>query len=69
MVTEQEKEFLQIYQNADDAGKGLLFGMLLCFAYCGEDFINEIQEVQGDKDEMMAVIAKHAAALSEVIAV
>lgn len=68
MVTAQEKEFLQIYQNADNAGKALIFGMLLCFAYCGEDFINEIQEVQGDKDAMMAVIAKHAADLSEVIA-
>ena len=69
MATAQEKEFLQIYLNADNAGKALIFGMLLCFAYCGEDFINEIQEVQGDKDAMMAVIAKHAADLSEVIAV
>ena len=69
MAAAQEKELIQIYKNADDAGKALIFGMLLCFAYCGEDFINEIQEVQGDKDEMMAVIANHAAALSEVIAV
>ena len=69
MTTAQEREFIQIYRNADDAGKALIHDMLLCFAYCGEDFINEIRAVQEDKDGIKAIVAKYVATVKEGVAV
>ncbi len=65
MTATQEKELIQIYRDADDTGKALMWDLLRCFVYGGEDFIQEIRAVEGDKEAMKAVIAKWAATVRE----
>ena len=69
MITTQEREFIQLCRDADETSKEVIFEMLLCFAYCGEDFVQEIQATQGDKKAMQAVVAKYVATVKEEIAV
>lgn len=53
-----EREFLQLYRDADESGKLFIWDLPACFASCGDAFIQEIQAVQGDKAAMRAVVAK-----------
>lgn len=56
-LSKYEREFLQLYRDADEGGKLFIWDLLIC-ANCGEDFFREIQAVQGDKEAMRAVVAK-----------
>lgn len=58
MTTAQEREFLRIFRGADAEGKAIILDMLFCFASCGEEFVQEIQAVEGDREAMIAVVAK-----------
>ena len=69
MTTTQEMEIIQLFRNADDADKMFLVDMLLCFVYCGEDFIQEIQAAQEDKEAMQAVVTKYVATVKEEVVV
>ena len=68
-MTTQEREFIQLYRDADETGKALIYDMLLCFAYCGEDFIQEIQAAKGNNEAMRAVVAKYVATVKAGVAV
>lgn len=68
-MTVQEREFIQLYRDADETGKAFIYDMLLCFAYCGEDFIQEIQAAKGNKEAMQAVVAKYVATVKVGVAV
>lgn len=69
MITTQEREFIQLWRDADETSKEVIFDMLLCFAYCGEDFVQEIQAAQGGKEAMQAVVTKYVATIKEEVAV
>ena len=70
MTTAQEREFLQLYQDADETGKLIMMDLLCCFVYCGETFIQEIQETQAQgKEAILAVIAKWKATIPAGVAV
>ena len=58
MLTQLEKDCLQFYREADEDTKAFLFDMLRCFAYCGEDFVNEIRQ-QKDSVGMRAIVNKY----------
>lgn len=58
MLTALEKDCIQLYRDADENTKAFLFDMLRCFAYCGEDFVNEIRE-QTDSAGMIAIVNKY----------
>lgn len=64
-----EREFLQLYRDADESGKLFIWDLLCCAVNCGEEFFQEIQAVQGDRDDMRAVVAKWKATIQEVVAV
>ena len=57
-LTKSEREFIQVYRDADEEGKLFIWDLLACFVSCGDAFIQEIQAVQGDKAAMSAVVAK-----------
>ena len=70
MLTTPEKECIQLFRNAGEATKTFIFVLLLCFAYCGEDFINEIQEAKNRGGaEMKATVEKYVAHLRERVAI
>lgn len=70
MTTAQERKFFQLYRDADEAGKLYMMDLLYCFAYCGEDFIQEIQEAQmHGKEAILAVIAKWKSTIPAGVAV
>ena len=64
-LTKSEREFIQVYRDADEEGKLFIFDMLICAATCGEDFLKDMQTVQGDRDAMIAVVSKWKAAVQE----
>ena len=64
-MTAQERECIQIFREADDTVKTFIFDMLLCFAYCDEDFISEIMEAKGDKNAMIATVTKYVGQAKE----
>ena len=68
-LTKYEREFLQLYRDADESGKLFIWDLLICSASCGEDFFQEIQAVQGDKEALRAVVAKWKATIQEAVAV
>ena len=67
-LSKYEREFLQLYREADEGGKLFIWDLLIC-ASCGEDFFREIQAVQGDKEAMRAVVAKWKATIPAEVAV
>ena len=58
MTRAQEKELIRIFRDADAEGKTIILDMLFCFVSCGEEFVQEIQAVEGDKEAIKAVVAK-----------
>ena len=58
MMTPEQREFIQLYQEADKDTKMFLADLLLCFVGCGDDFIEEITAVKGDAVAMRAVVDK-----------
>lgn len=70
MTTAQEREFLQLYRDADEAGKLHIMDLLCCFVYCGEEFIQEIQAAKEQgKEAMLACVAKWKATIPAEVAV
>lgn len=70
MTTAQEREFIQLYRDADEAGKLHIMDLLCCFVYCGEEFMREIQEAQAQgKEAMLATVAKWKATIPAEVAV
>ena len=59
-VTQEELEFIQRFRAADKAGQELLFAILLCSAYCGEEFFEEVKEFteKGDRAGIIKCVAK-----------
>ena len=62
-LTKYDRELLQLYRDAGESGKLFIWDLLACFVCCGEDFIQEIQAVAGDKEAMRAVVAKWKATI------
>ena len=58
MTTAQDRELLRIFRDADAEGKAIILDMLLCFVSCEEEFLQEIQAVEGEKEAIKAVVAK-----------
>lgn len=55
MTTAQERKFLQLYRDTDEAGRLHMMDLLYCFVYCGDEFIKEIKEAQPQGTESMLV--------------
>ena len=63
MITAQERQFIQIWREADNTGKALILDVLQCFKHCGEEFLQEIQAAQGNAEAAKAIIAKWKATI------
>ena len=69
-LTKYEREFLQLYRDADESGKLFMWDLLICAASCGEDFFQELMvAVKDDKAAIRAVVAKWKATIQEAVAV
>ena len=66
-MTEEQKEMLQIWSEADENGKALIMDLLTVAVAFGEPFYNEMQTYldRKDADAMRAGIAKYKAMLRE----
>jgi 5'-deoxynucleotidase YfbR-like HD superfamily hydrolase len=70
MTTAQEREFIQLYRDADEARKVYIMDLLCCFVYCGEEFMMEIQEAQAKgKEAILATVAKWKATIPAEVAI
>lgn len=58
MKRELTMQAVNIFARADSDKQALLLDMLFCFANCGEDFVQEMEAVQGDKAAIITVIQK-----------
>ena len=63
MMTNTEKEFIQIYQDASEEGKLFIFDMILCAATCGEGFFKELQATPQEPAAIKAVVTKWKATI------
>lgn len=64
-LTKSEREFIQAFRDADEEGKLFILDLLCCTVRFGEDFLKDMQTVQGDRDAMIAVVSKWKAAAQE----
>ena len=65
-MSELDMEMIQLYRNADEADKKVIFDMLFCFAYCDEDFMSEIQDAKSKgRDAIKTVVAKYVEPLNQ----
>lgn len=64
-MTDNQKEIVRIWDEADTSGKQLIFDLLACAVACGEPFYTEMQSHldRKDKDAMRACVAKYKALL------
>ena len=66
-MTEEQKEMLQIWSEADENGKALIMDLLTVAVAFGEPFYNEMQTYldRKDADAMRACVARYKALLRE----
>ena len=66
-MTENQKEMLQIWSEADENGKELIMDLLTVAVAIGEPFYNEMQTYldRKDTDAMRACVARYKALLRE----
>lgn len=68
-LTKSEREFIQVYRDADEEGKLFIFDMLICAATCGEEFFKELQATPQEPAALRAVVAKWKATIPAEVAV
>ena len=66
-MTEEQKEMLQIWSEADENGKALIIDLLTVAVAVGEPFYTEMQTYleNKDTDAMRACVARYKALLRE----
>lgn len=66
-MTDNQKEMLQIWSEADENGKELIMDLLTVAVAIGEPFYNEMQTYldRKDTDAMRACVARYKALLRE----
>ena len=65
MLTTSEEKFIQLFRESDEEGKLFMLDLLCCMALFGEDFLKDMQAVQGDIDAMITVVSKWKAKVQE----
>ena len=60
-----EEKFIQLFRESDEESKLFMLDLLCCTVRFGEDFLKDMQTVQGDRDAMLAVVSKWKAAVQE----
>ena len=65
MLTASEEKFIQLLRESDEEGKLFLCDLLFCIALFGQDFLKDMQTVQGDRDAMIMVVSKWKAKVQE----
>ena len=66
VLTENEREFVKLFRESDEEGKLFMWDLLCCTGIFGEDFLKDMQTVQGDRDAMIAVVSKWKATAREL---
>lgn len=66
-MTDNQKELIQIWTDADEDGKAMIFDLLTVAAAIGEPFYTEMQSYleSKDADAMRACVARYKALLRE----
>ena len=65
MLTASEEKFIQLFRESDEEGKLFMLDLLCCTVSFGEDFLKDMQIVQGDRDAMIAVVSKWKTTVQE----
>ena len=65
MLTASEEKFIRLFRESDEEGKLFMWDLLCCIGRFGEDFLKDMQTVQGDRDAMIAVVSKWKATVQE----
>ena len=68
-LTKSEREFIQVYRDADEEGKLFILDMLICAATCGEAFFKELQATPQEPAALRAVVGKWKATIPAGVAV
>lgn len=66
-MTDNQRELVTMWENADASGKQLIFNMLECAVAFGDPFLREMQKYldKGDKDGMRVALEKWTALIRE----
>ena len=59
-LTTNERKFIQLFRDSDEAGKNYIIQVLICSSLFGADFYAEMEELKdrGDKDGMKECAAR-----------
>ena len=63
MLTATQREFLQVFDDANNEGKMFILDMVLCAAKCGSEFFDELKATPQEPVAIRAMVTKWKATI------